>query len=68
MDQGSAVGPLHFVATPCDVTGVLNRTKRKVLQKVVVIKVKVIAYADDVSPIILDNRKEDLQLGIDAMQ
>ena len=65
--EGSVVGPLFFVATLCDVTVVSTRTVKRLKDMGVEIEVNLIAYADDVSAIVVGGSEDDLQLGIDVV-
>lgn len=66
--EGSVVGPLFFIATLCDVT-VLSERAKNILQidHEMDVEVHLIAYADDISAVLVADTERELQTGVDVM-
>ena len=66
--EGSVVGPLFFVATLCDVSVVSARAiDRLGRDHAIDVFIHLIAYADDVSAIIVADSEAEIQLAVDIL-
>ena len=66
--EGSVVGPLFFVATLLDMTVPAKRVVRKIFtMHGVTLAIYIIAYADDVSALVVADTESEIQIGVTEM-
>ena len=67
IDEGSMLGPMCFITTLVNLSVFAEKTVARVQVEGMEIKVYIVAYADDVSALLIGDIEEVLQKGIDII-